>query len=207
MDKEQSLSEYVNELKVGLEEAYPDSFFFSGANDLPTLREWYALNVSLGFVLLALNEEKLPRRFSLKDIDSLIKKKFRNYARSEAKDALGTLNEENIPYIKLDKLYKILKSILLEVGVKDLSILEILKELRKLEDVMQIERELINFEVTFYKFLFRKSKLADKCKERAEKELFPYKIYWNEGILRLTRSSLIKKCLKDAYGIPDFTIL
>ena len=207
MDREKSLSEYLNEIKTGLEEAYPNSFFFSGVNDTPTVREWYSLDIPLGFVLLTLSEEKLPRRFSLKDIGDLVKKKFKSYTRKEAKDALGTLREETIPYLKLDKLYKILKSVLLEVGVEDLSILEKLRELKKLEDIRQIENELIRFEETFYEFLSKRSPLGEKCKEVAEKKLSPYRVYWHKKVLQLTEKALIKKCLKEAYGIPDFTIL
>ena len=207
MDREKSLSEYLNEIKTTLEETYPGSFYYSGSNDTAVVREWYSLEIPLGFVLLTLSEEKLPKRFSLKDVRNLVKNRFKNYAKEEAKKALKTLKKDPFPYLKLDKLYKILKSVLLEVGVEDLSILEKLRELKKLEDIRQIENELIRFEETFYEFLSKKSPLGEKCKEVAEKKLSPYRIYWHKKVLQLTEKALIKKCLKEAYGIPDFTIL
>ncbi|WP_163328368.1 hypothetical protein GFV12_04770 [Desulfurobacterium thermolithotrophum] len=207
MDKDKSLSEYIDEIQIGLEEAYPGKFFFSGSNDLSVVRRWYSLNIPLGFVLLALSDEELPKRFSLKDIDELVVKKFRKYAQDEAKFALGALRKEVIPYAKLEKLYKILQSILLEIGIEDFSLLEKLKELKRIEDIKQLEEELINFEKTFYSFLYKNSPFRKECKNYAEKLLAPYNIYWHKKVLQLTKKALIKKCLKEKYGIPDFTIL
>jgi len=206
MDREKDLEKYAQEITTLIKDTFP-SFFFSGSNDTPTLREWYSLGIPTSFIHFALDGENLRRRFSLKDVRELVKKKFKRYSKEEARKALSTLEEERIPYLRIDKLYTVLKSVLLDIGVEDLSILNKLNKLKDLEDIKEIEKELISFEEEFFRLLEKKAPMSKKCKELAEKRLMPYKFYWKEKVINVTRNALIKRCLKETYGIPDFTIL
>ncbi|TCK05367.1 hypothetical protein [Phorcysia thermohydrogeniphila] len=207
MDKEKSLKEYIREIVTHLEEEYPSLFFYSGSNDTAVLRDWYSMQIPLHFVLLVLSENPPQGRFTLCDIDRLVRERFKQFTRKEAKFALGSLQEETIPYRKLDKLYTILKSILLELEIDDLSIIERLEELKGLDSLKEIEEELINLEEKFYDFLFQYSPYAESCKHLAVEKLKPYRFYWHEKVYEVTERALIKKCLRKKHGIPEFTLL
>jgi hypothetical protein len=207
MDKEKSLKEYAKEIVTHLEEEYPSLFFYSGSNDTAVLRDWYSMQIPLHFVLLVLSENPPQGRFTLRDIDRLVRERFKQFTRKEAKFALGSLQEETIPYRKLEKLYTILKSILLELEVEDLSIIEELQELKNRDSLKEIEEELINLEEKFFNLLFEYSPHSEACKQMVTEKLKPYRFYWHERVYEVTERALIKKCLRKKHGIPEFTLL
>jgi hypothetical protein len=206
MDKEKSLKEYIKDIIAHLEEEYP-SFSYSGSNDIAILRNWYSMQIPLHFVLLVLSESPPQGRFTLSDIDRLVRERFKQFTRKEAKFALGSLQEETIPYRKLDKLYTIIKSVLLELEVDNLSILERIEELKKLESLKRIEEELINLEENFYNLILKRSPYTEECRQLVTEKLKPYKFYWQKKVYEVTERALIKKCLKKKHGIPEFTLL
>jgi hypothetical protein len=207
MDKEKSLKEYIREIVAHLEEEYPSLFFYSGSNDTAVLRDWYSMQIPLHFVLLVLSENPPQGRFTLSDIDRLVRERFKQFTRKEAKFALGSLQEETIPYRKLEKLYTILKSVLIELEVDDLSIIEQLQRLKSCDSLKEIEEELINLEERFYELLFEHSPHSRMCKQLATEKLKPYRFYWHKKVYEVTERALIKICLRKKHGIPEFTLL
>ncbi len=207
MGERKSLEEYLNEVKVALEEEYPDSFFFSGASDMAVVRNWYKLGIPPHFVLLALNNDAPPKRFSLFDIDELVRKKYRSFTRDEAREASVSIYSETIPYRKLEKLYTILKSVLMEVNVNDFSTIEAVLELRELNDRVLIEKKLSDIERKFFSVLAKNSPFSHECLRQAERKVSMFKFYWQPKVLSATKKALLKKCLKEKHGVPDFSLL
>ncbi|GEM_PF-963075 len=207
MGEKQTLSEYLEDIRRVLEEVYGEYFYFSGANDMPAVRDWYLMGIEPTFVLLALSDETIKRKFSLSDIRDLVKKKFKHYALKEAREARSTLREEPIPHAKVEKLYKIVKSILLELEVEDHSFAERLLELQELDNLFDIERELYELEKLFYRILASYSPYVSDCERLADKLVSPYSAYWERDVIALTKSSIIRECLKKKHGVPEFTLL
>ncbi len=207
MDEKKTLGEYVNEVKAALEEVYPNSFFFSGASDMAVIRNWYKLGIPPHFVLLALNNDSLPNRFSLFDIDEVVRKKYRSFTKTEAKEASVLIASETIPYRKLEKLYTILKSILLELDIDDFSCIDPILELKNLNDKTMIERKLEDLEKKFFSILLENSPFASECLKQAEKRLSRFRFYWKKDIALVTKKALVKNCLKEKHGVPDFSLI
>jgi len=206
MDKEKGLKEYIKDVIAHIEEEYP-SFSYSGSNDSAILRNWYSMQIPLHFVLLVLSENPPQGRFTLSDIDKLVRERFKQFTRKEAKFALGSLQEETIPYRKLEKLYTIVKSILLELEVENFSILERLEKLKKRESLKTIEEELINLEEEFYNLIIERSPYTAECRHLVREKLKPYKFYWHKKVYDVTERALLKNCLRKKHGIPEFTLL
>ena len=204
MDRVKSLEEYAQELIECIRDQY-ESFFYRGQDDLPVIREWYNLGIEPHYVLMALTEEGVPERFSLRDLREPVKRWFYRECRKEADEARRSFSKETLPHNRIEKLYKIVKSVLIELEVKDLSVAEKILSLRNYPNLLEIEKSLKEIEDEFYSIVESRSPKLKECRASAKKKLEPFSVYWNRKVYRLTEKALVRDCLKRAYGIPDFS--
>ncbi len=208
MGKKKDFGSYLSEL-VGLVEAdFSGRFFFNGINDKQVVQEWFELEIPQPLVLLILRdldaEGKLPDRFSFKDVGEEVKEGYKRYSKEEATEAAGRIKEETIPYRRIENLAKILRSILLEAGIRKYKLIKELEKLKDVEDLMLIEKKLSELEESFYQMLSEKH---PECRRIAEKRVSPYKFYWHSKIYEITLKAVEMECLREKFKIPDFTIL
>jgi len=204
MDEIKSLKEYAQEVLDCIRDRY-ENFFYTGQDDIAVIREWYDLGIEPHYVLMALSEEEIPDRFTFRDIRDVVKKWFFRECRKEADEARRSFSRETLPYNRLEKLYKIVKSILMELQVKDLSLAGKILSLRDYPNLLEVERALKEIEERFYQVVEESSPKTEECREKVRKELEPYTLYWNKKVYRLTEKALIRECLKREYGIPEFS--
>lgn len=204
MDEIKSLDEYAQEVLDCIRDRY-ENFFYRGQDDIAVIREWYNLGIEPHYVLMALSEENVPERFTFRDIREIVKQWFFRECRKEADEARRSFLKETLPYNRLEKLYKIVKSILIELQVKDLSIAEKILSLRNYPNLLEVERALQEIEDRFYEIVEMHSPKVKECREEAKRKLEPYTFYWNVKVYRLTERALIRECLKREHGIPEFS--
>ena len=204
MDEIKSLKEYAQEVLDCIRDRY-ENFSYRGQDDIAVIREWYSLGIEPHYVLMALSEENVPDHFTFRDIRDIVKRWFFRECRKEADEARRSFSKETLPYNKLEKLSKIVKSILIELQVKDLSIAEKILSLRNYPNLLEVERALKEIEDRFYEIVELNSPKIKECREEARRRLEPYTFYWNRKIYRLTERALIRECLKREYGIPEFS--
>ncbi len=204
MDEIKSLEEYAQELVECIRDQY-ENFLYRGQDDLPVIREWYNLGIEPHYVLMALAEEQVPSRFTFRDLRELVKKWFYRECRREAEEARRSFSRETLPYNKLEKLYKIVKSILIELEIKDLSVAEKILSLRNYPNLLEVEKTLKEIEDQFYATVETHSPKVKECRAEVRRMLEPYSVYWSSKIYKLTEKALLRACLKKAYGIPEFS--
>jgi len=204
MDEIKSLEEYAQEVVDCIRDRY-EHFTYRGQDDIPVIREWYNLGIEPHYVLMAISEERVPERFTFRDIREIVKRWFFRECRKEADEARRSFSKETLPYNRLEKLYKIVKSVLLELQVKDLSVAEKILSLRNYPNLLEIEKALKEIEDEFYAVVERSSPKVKECRERARKKIEPYSVYWSSKVCRLTERALLRECLKREYGIPEFS--
>ena len=204
MDEVKSLEEYAQELVECIRDQY-ENFYYRGHDDLPIIREWFNLGIEPHYVLMALAEEDIPVRFSFKDIREPVKRWFFRECRREAEEARKTFSKETLPHNRIEKLYKIVKSILIELDVRDLSLAEKILSLREYPNLFEVEKSLKEMEDQFYAILESRSPHVKECKAKVKKQLDSYSVYWNSKIYRLTAKALFRECLKRAHGVPEFS--
>ena len=206
MDEVKSLEEYAQELVECIRDQY-ENFLYRGQDDLPVIREWYNLGIEPHYVLMALAEEQVPSRFTFRDLRELVKKWFYRECRREADEARRSFSRETLPYNRLEKLYKIVKSILIELEIKDLSVAEKILSLRNYPNLLEVEKTLKEIEDQFYAIVETHSPKVKECRAEVKKMLEPYSVYWSNKIYKLTEKALLRACLKKAYGIPEFSAI
>ena len=204
MDEVKSLKEYAQELVECIRDQY-ENFFYRGYDDLPVIEEWYSLGIEPHYVLMALAEEKVPERFTLGDLREPVKRWFFRECKKEAEEARKSFTKETLPHNRIEKLYKIVKSVLMELNVSDFSVASRILSLREYPNLFEIERSLKEIEDQFYALLESHSPHVEECKNRIRKQLDSYSVYWNSKIYKLTARALLRECLKRAHGIPEFS--
>jgi len=204
MDEIKSLDEYAQEVLDCIRDRY-ENFSYRGQDDIAVIREWYNLGIEPHYVLMALSEENVPDRFTFRDIREIVKQWFFRECRREADEARRSFSKETLPYNKLEKLYKIVKSILIELQVRDLSIAEKILSLRNYPNLLEVEKALQEIEDRFYEIVEMHSPKLKECREEVKRKLEPYTFYWDVKVYRLTERALIRKCLKREHGIPEFS--
>ncbi|SMP02640.1 hypothetical protein SAMN06265339_0063 [Desulfurobacterium pacificum] len=208
MGKREDFNEYLVNLKDTVEAAFPGRFIFKGVNDRQIVQEWFDLEIPNHLVPLILSdlddEGRLPRIFSFSDVNEEVKEGYKRYSKKEATEAAGRIKEETIPYKRIESLAKILRSILLEAGIRKYKLIKELEKLKESENLVLIEEKLSEMEEAFYQLLSEK---YPECKKIAEKKVSPYKFYWHPKIYEITLKAVEMKCLKEKFKVPDFTIL
>ena len=210
MDSVKSLEEYAEEVFRALTEHF-EGFDLKGSDDMPVLREWFVLGIDPNYVVYAISDGmsqgKINDRFSLTNIGKFVVNWFKRECRREAEEARRSIREETLPYNRIEKLAKIVKSVLVELKVSDQSLVNRILNLRNCSDLMEVERALSSLEDEFLKVVERNSPKTKECKRKVERLLERYSLYWDEKILKITEKTLVKKCLKRAYGIPEFSVI
>ena len=204
MDEVKSLKDYAQEVLDCIRDRY-ENFSYRGQDDLAVIREWYSLGIEPHYVLMALSEENVPEPFTFRDIREVVKRWFFRECRKEADEARKSFSKETLPYNRIEKLYKIVKSILIELQVKDLSVAEKILSLRNYPNLLEVEKALKEIEEQFYEIVEMNSPKVKECREKARKELEPYTFYWSRKVYKLTEKALIRECLRKKYGIPEFS--
>ncbi len=204
MDEVKSLKDYAQEVLDCIRDRY-ENFSYRGQDDLAVIREWYSLGIEPHYVLMALSEENVPEPFTFRDIREVVKRWFFRECRKEAEEARRSFSKETLPYNRIEKLYKIVKSILIELQVKDLSVAEKILSLRNYPNLLEVEKALREIEDQFYEIVEMNSPKTKECREKARKELEPYILYWNRKVYKITEKALIRECLRKEYGIPEFS--
>jgi len=200
--------EFIKEVLSYIEAEFPNTFYHSGSNDTVLLRKWHSMGITPQHISHALSEEPPEGRFTLQDIDSTVPKYYTRFLSQEAEDARNTLEKETIPHERLRKLSKVVKLTLIELGAHDSSIPEQISRLALEEsNLLKLERALSKLEEHFYAILLKRSSHTKECLKSAEKALRQYGNYWEPEIVKMTKTALVKKCLKEKHRIPEFSVL
>lgn len=202
MVPEGDFREYVRDLKEVLSESFEERFFFSPASDIAAARELFRMGVKPQEVLLILEHESPPGRFSLFHVKELIKSRAGMGSSCEVEETSGTG-----PYARVEAIYSHVRSLLSRLGIDGRELLNRIERLLEVEEPLEIERELIKIEDELLKLLEEKSPASGRCRENVERRLERYSFYWSDRILRLTRKELLRECLRKEYGLPEFTSL
>jgi len=206
MDEIKSLEDYAKDLLSCIRDHF-GTFQWRGSDDYSVIREWYQMGIEPHYVLLALSESNINGNFRLQEVNDIVKRWYRGECKEEANEARKTLRRETLPYNKVEKLAKIVKSVLIELDISDFSIVKKILSLRNYPSLKEVEEALYSLEEEFYKLLEKTSPKAKECKERAEKLLLRYEFYWDENVLKATKKALVRKCLRQIYGIPEFSVV
>jgi len=206
MDEIKSLEDYARDLLSCIRDHF-DNFQWGGSDDYNVIREWYQMGIEPHYVALAISESNVSGIFRLQEVKDIVKRWYRSECKEEADEARKTLKNETLPYNKVEKLAKIVKSVLIELEASDFSVVRKILSLRDYPSLKEVEEALYSLEEEFYKLLEKTSPKAKKCKERAEKLLLRYEFYWDENVLKATKKALVRKCLRQIYGIPEFSVV
>ncbi len=202
---DEKFSEYARNI-VGYLSDSLSTFYQGGVDDTKILESWFKRGIPEHFIKVIIHElvNEKGNKVKISDIDKLVKEKYRNFRKEEEKTLRSAYEFENIPEKKVLKLYEILKNVLLEIDIDDFSIIEELKNISGTSK-FQLEKDLIRFEGKFFTFLFKHSPFSKDCLTQAREKLESYKFYWPAKTYELTLKALVKKCLKEKHGIPEFT--
>jgi len=144
-----------------------------------------------------IQRESPKERLSLKDLKPFLKELTEKESEEEV------IN----PYEKISRLISYLNYFLLELKVKDKTLVKKLESLLEEEELLVVERELYKVEEELFKLLKEKSPFYQECLRKALKVTNKFSFYWRGKVLELTKEALIRKCLREKYGIPEFSAL
>jgi hypothetical protein len=197
MDKWPDLESYANELFSFLQEHF-DGWRPSGTNDFLVVEKWFQSQIEPAFLLLL--KDELPATFNLREIDELVQSRYANYCLT---------GQTESPYQRLNRLIEFVEGLFKELGVEDATLVSRLKELQSEENLesFRVEKRLQEAEEALFQLLKERSPFAKECEERAERLVEDYSFYWHSKVLELTKEALIKKCLREKHGVPEFTVL
>jgi len=192
---------------IGYLSASLPNLYHGNVDDTKILEKWFKKGIPEHFINVIIHEVTQEKgiRTRLSDIDKIVMDRFKTYKEELRKSLRDDFASEAIPERKLEKLYKLLNDILAELEVYDFTALEKLKKLKK-ENKLSIERQLLEIEGKFYTVLFNYSPFSKECLEQSKKKLEKYKFYWPKRTYLSTLKALIKKCLKEKHGVPEFTV-
>ncbi len=211
MDDIKSVEDYAKEVWECIKDHFDTYQWGGSSDDFAVIRDWYMIGIEPHYVLFAISEGlsqgEISPNFKLQDIKEFVKNWYKKEAREEAEEARKTFKEDNLPYNKIEKLARIVKSVLIELNISDFSIVDKIISLKNYPNLFEIEKSLADLEEEFLKIVERNSPKAKKCRRRAESLLKKYSFYWDKKIVKLTKRTLVKKCLRRVYGIPEFSII
>jgi hypothetical protein len=206
MDEIKSLEDYAKDVLSCIRDYFGD-FQWRGSDDYNVIREWYHMGIEPHYVLLAISESNVKGNFRLREVNEIVKRWYRKECRKEASEARETLNEETLPYNRIEKLAKIVKSILIELEISDFSVVKKILSLRDYPSLKEVEKTLYSIEEEFYKLLETSSPKTEECRKKVKDLLSRYEFYWDENVLKASEKALVRNCLRKIYGIPEFSVV
>ncbi len=148
-------------------------------------------------VFMTILKESPKERLSLRDLRPFL----RELTEKEQEGKAIT------PYERVSKLISYLKYLFAELGVEEDNLIRKLEKLLEEEELFKIEGELYRIEEELFKLLEANSPFYQECLKRALKATNRFSFYWKGKVLEITRKAIIKKCLREKHGIPEFSAL
>lgn len=208
----QSYKEFAIDMIGRIKESCPTKFYSSGANDNAVLKILYLTSIPDTVIMKTVEvEAKKRKRFCLADLKSQIFREFKKFTRENPGFSRGELKTEVVPTARLSKLKNVLVALIIEnLGdidkLQNLSFLEKIEKLKTKKSKQVIEKELYKIENDFYSFLLKEFPDAKDCIKSSIPKVNPYKYYWKRDTYLITLRAIIKRCLKEKYNVPEFTI-
>lgn len=199
MEQREDFRRYLIDLNNLLNEELEGKYFHS-SDDTKIAYKLFKAGINPIKVLeifMNIQRESPKERLSLKDLKPFLKELTEKESEEEV------IN----PYEKISRLISYLNYFLLELKVKDKTLVKKLESLLEEEELLVVERELYKVEEELFKLLKEKSPFYQECLRKALKVTNKFSFYWRGKVLELTKEALIRKCLREKYGIPEFSAL
>ncbi len=199
MEQKEAFRRYLIDLNNLLNEEL-EGKYYQTSDDTTIAYKLFKANINPIKVLevfMNIQRESPKERLSLKDLKPFLKE----LTEKEREEEVIT------PYEKITKLIDYLNYLFLELKVKDKTLVRKLESLLEEEELLVVERELYKVEEELFKLLKEKSPFYQECLKRALKATNRFSFYWKGKVLDLTKEALIKKCLREKHGIPEFSAL
>ncbi len=199
MEQRGDFKRYLIDLNSLLNEEL-EGKYYQTSDDNSIAYELFRANVSPIEVLevfMTILKESPKERLSLRDLRPFLSE----LTQKEQESKVIT------PYEKVSRLISYLKYLFAELEVEDDGIIGKLEKLLEEEELFKIEKELYKVEEELFKLLEATSPFYQECLKKALKATNRFSFYWKGKVLEITRKAIIKKCLREKHGIPEFSAL